>query len=519
MKDSFLLYYELHDDRCEDAEPLNFDSLIGVFDGMGGAGSIQFEDLEGKNRTNAYIASRIVRDSTLAFYKDNLAKLLSAFINPDEQNKIIEELIESILKDLKQFADKTKLGDGIRVKSRMIQLLPTTMAVAIIVDKKETIDVMCLWAGDSRCYILTPEKGLQQLTVDDLRLRNDAMENIVEDSPMSNYVHLPLVGDDMNPHFTINCKVYRDIPAPCIVFAATDGCFGYVGSPMEFEYLILESIKDAKENYLEIKNLGGILKEKLIALPTADDASLAGIIFRNEISFVEFYEKFNTRYKIMFSEYIEKIHLENSNKDKIRTLMENKRSIEEKLEMYRRSKSEEFNEMISGRLRLILENRQKLPKAYRAIEPISTLYDELSEEIKDEGELELSKKFKINYANLKKSFALKTDRNKLSQIRELSTSCEHIDEMCRTHGNDIFHTFLNIVESIDSKKILSNYLVWDCDIEIRFIRNVYREIEEREIEISEIERELNHFSEKSFSINSLWESYKNDYELELCREK
>jgi serine/threonine protein phosphatase PrpC len=45
------------------------------------------------------------------------------------------------------------------------------------------------WAGDSRCYLLSAPAGLQQLTEDDLKTKGDAPANLVEDSPMSNFIN------------------------------------------------------------------------------------------------------------------------------------------------------------------------------------------------------------------------------------------------------------------------------------------------------------------------------------------
>ena len=39
----------------------------------------------------------------------------------------------------------------------------------------------------------------------------------------------------------INVKKIR-IEHPCIIMAATDGCFGYLKSPMEFEKLLLDTL-------------------------------------------------------------------------------------------------------------------------------------------------------------------------------------------------------------------------------------------------------------------------------------
>jgi len=316
----FSLYYELHEKRGEDAEPLVLpdkfgeggeslaeDILIGVFDGMAGAGCIKIENKDGTQMTNAYKASRLVREGVKAFYEDHKEDIRSVFDNRNKLDAVIEALVKKLLNDLGQYADENKLSSAVKVKSTLIKLLPTTMAVAVVKDKGDSIDILCLWAGDSRCYIMSPLDGLQQLTKDDLKISNDALQNTISDSPMSNYIHLPLSGDHEKPRFKINGKIYRDIKKPRIVFVATDGCFGYVKTPMAFEELILNGINDlAQEKANGFDGLGEKIKKALIGLPTADDCSLSGILFVDKSSVLEFSESCAERRSKVQKEYIEK---------------------------------------------------------------------------------------------------------------------------------------------------------------------------------------------------------------------
>lgn len=58
-----------------------------------------------------------------------------------------------------------------------------------------------IWAGDSRAYVLKPDKGLIQLSKDDLKLDNDPFENLKNDSPLSNMICL-------ENDFKLNHKTY-----------------------------------------------------------------------------------------------------------------------------------------------------------------------------------------------------------------------------------------------------------------------------------------------------------------------
>ena len=44
---------------------------------------------------------------------------------------------------------------------------------------------------------------------------------------------------------TLHCRSIR-LDKPFLVFAATDGCFGYVSTPMEFEGLLLQNLMAAE---------------------------------------------------------------------------------------------------------------------------------------------------------------------------------------------------------------------------------------------------------------------------------
>src|SRR4029453_11513263 len=94
-----------------------------------------------------------------------------------------------------------------------------------------------LWAGDSRAYVFEPA-GARQLTADDLREPGDAMANLHQDSVVSNAM-------SADSDFHVN---YRriELRAPFLVAGATDGCFGYISTPMHFEHLILSKLQGAR---------------------------------------------------------------------------------------------------------------------------------------------------------------------------------------------------------------------------------------------------------------------------------
>jgi len=126
-------------------------------------------------------------------------------------------------------------------------------------------EITTLWAGDSRVYLLTPRDGLQQVTTDDLKTGGDALENLVEDSPMSNCL-------SADADFIIHQRTLP-IQPPFVVFAASDGCFGYVSTPLHFEHLLLSAMNQAQS----MDDWRTKLSEQIDAV-AEDDSTLAGAI-------------------------------------------------------------------------------------------------------------------------------------------------------------------------------------------------------------------------------------------------
>lgn len=128
------------------------------------------------------------------------------------------------------------------LRSRLLRALPTTMALAGLQRHEPGGDrwtCHLLWAGDSRVYVFEPGAGARQLTVDDIRDRGDAMANLREDSVVSNAM-------SADTDFVVHHRQV-ELTAPFLVVAATDGCFGYVPSPMHFEHLVLAALRDSSD--------------------------------------------------------------------------------------------------------------------------------------------------------------------------------------------------------------------------------------------------------------------------------
>ncbi len=193
--------------------------LVGVFDGCGGAGAKHYPRLQGK--TGAYVASRLVSGTVKDWFEACCAR--GTGFSPQELKRRIQENL--------QMCHQVG-GEESRFVSSMVKSFPTTAALAVCSMEGSFIRADCFWAGDSRVYLLNGD-GLAQLSEDDLAVA-DAMDNLYEDGAMTNVI-------SRNKDFILHHGTVI-LDQPGILFAATDGCFGYLHSPMEFEYLLTRTL-------------------------------------------------------------------------------------------------------------------------------------------------------------------------------------------------------------------------------------------------------------------------------------
>lgn len=240
----------------EDAPPLLIakdDSwAVGVFDGMGGAGAGTCESALGEGHTKAYVASRIVEDVVRSYLTDNLG------VNEITAESLKATISERLRTEQEQFPPKTKS----LLRSKLVRDYPTTMALVTLIAEGDSLKVDSYWAGDSHCYLWNID-GFFQISKDDLEEDNDPMENLHNDSPISNCI---CADRDFEIHrMSISLK-----KEPVIILCSTDGCFGYYQTPMHFEHVLkscLEEVEDEKTWSAKI--------EQEISKVTGDDCSLS----------------------------------------------------------------------------------------------------------------------------------------------------------------------------------------------------------------------------------------------------
>jgi serine/threonine protein phosphatase PrpC len=248
-------------DQGEDSDPILRDGpdlgLVAVFDGMGGAGGTVYETPEGR-RTGAYLASRLARDV--------VERRMLELLEPDwnlNGRAAASDLHRSVQQALRERLEELHAPPS-GLRSRLLRALPTTMALVALQRTQPGGPVWgchVLWAGDSRAYVFEPA-GARQLTTDDLRDPGDALANLRRDSVVSNAI-------SADTDFHVNYRKV-ELRAPFFVVCATDGCFGYVRTPMHFEHMVLSQLENARSTEAWSSSL-----QAEIAAVTGDDAAMS----------------------------------------------------------------------------------------------------------------------------------------------------------------------------------------------------------------------------------------------------
>ena len=227
--------------------------LLAVFDGSGGLGSREYEAFD--NHTGAYIASRAV-----------CGALHDWFLRCDRFPGDEPSVQKISLAIMEAYGSCTRsLKERFSLKGSMVRDFPTTLAAAVLESEPGQFRANVLWAGDSRVY-LWDRHSLCQLTEDDAGAQ-DALKNLYEDAQLTNVL-------SSDGKFMLHSKLLR-LNRPSVLFAATDGCFGYVPSPMDFEYLFLGCICDADSP----AKMRSLLNERIRELAGDDYSLSAGILF------------------------------------------------------------------------------------------------------------------------------------------------------------------------------------------------------------------------------------------------
>ena len=252
----------------EDAPPISEDGIIIVCDGLGAAGQNPHKYGE-EIRTSAYIGSRCVSKATYEFFTQEVIDSLK------EDEETIQNMMRCFKNYLSERLEQCIVENQLQktIKGKSSELLPTTLAMAIYKEDYNAIDVLTIWAGDSRLYLLSPDYGLQQLSEDDTVEEYDAMKALGT-SNMCNSI-----SGEGKDAFVLNYRFHKiEKRQNLFLFATTDGSFDYLPTPMYFEG-VLESAIGRMPDSADLSQYGESLGYFYQGNYLNDDTTIAGVIF------------------------------------------------------------------------------------------------------------------------------------------------------------------------------------------------------------------------------------------------
>lgn len=299
--------------KNEDAMPFIGKNILVAADGMGGAGSTvheidrkkfknlreeldecAFDDFDGDlvdesfidyvdqllepmideaSDTSALWASRIII-SRFVYALCYNEKFKDCDLSDDEVRK---KLSAYVRKGVLEVADHFKLESG---RYSGLKVLPTTLCAIRYEENDSSVDAEVIWAGDSRCYALSPSKGLIPLSIDD---EDDS-------GALTNYFY---AGEK---EATLHYRKVK-IEKPCILLTVSDGIFDPFAPN---DHLGVEWVFMAAMNYSSDINSYRSTLSTYFDNVRQDDATVAFVPFGFE-SFDDIKSSFSKR-----SEYIVK---------------------------------------------------------------------------------------------------------------------------------------------------------------------------------------------------------------------
>ena len=301
------IYDTLFKDMYGEKNPLLEDYVIDSFGQLIAVRNLYDEvPLSPKNvKKGGYFASRIVSSIFLnqvfnagkngnTLYDEVMGFFGSAKVLTKNQYEILQENIARKITDIIH-EDLAKISKNANLiyesKYSGVALLGTTLTATIVKENEKDVDAFYFQAGDSIPYVLDKD-GLRQIMHD----------HEGKDGGMTNYIR---ANDEIfDRPFYIETK-YMNFPKPCILFNSSDGCFdsnAFV-SPLAFEKLILEAIRDAKD----YDGVSEILRAFFLENGHHDDSSTIAMKFLGYETFAEWQEFAKARLAALNEKYFSKM--------------------------------------------------------------------------------------------------------------------------------------------------------------------------------------------------------------------
>lgn len=241
----------------EDAEPmlvhhtLSSQGIIGVFDGSGGSGAAPaYQSCDGAWRSGAWVGARVARATVEEWFRTRVQRDA-----PYDVQSLRQQCRSSLASRPRRRPSK--------IVGTMRRELPTTMAAVRYELREPRLGCQVLWAGDSRAYLLAHETGLHALSRDHT-VETDALEQLLQDPPMTNVICA-------DRDFEIESRTLM-LTLPAVLVVATDGFFGYVDTPAQFECNLLTALAQADDAVDWARRLATAVQQY-----SGDDATLVAV--------------------------------------------------------------------------------------------------------------------------------------------------------------------------------------------------------------------------------------------------
>lgn len=244
-------------------------------------------------RRSGYFASRIVTAIALYEIKYNpdfaKATVFADFDTKTEEQKdalalSLGERLACLIKE--KLATVAELvGFEMEVSNKGAYLLPSTLTVALMNEREDEVDVLYLWAGDSRGYIWNVEEGMAQVTED--HERDETMTNLIT----------------LSRPFTVEGR-FLTVKKPCAIFNASDGVYKppSFACPIDQEYVFLLAVDS-----FDTESMAMDFLEKQYNVLSPDDSSTLALYGCGYESFADFKLAVKQRIAVIKENYIDKL--------------------------------------------------------------------------------------------------------------------------------------------------------------------------------------------------------------------
>ena len=219
---------------------------------------------KGNARTSGYFASRLVSAIVVyqfrfeeEFDRRKIFEKLSS-INEVEKDKYVKSLVDKLCDKIKQNLNTIVDNMGLKLESKITgsYMLPTTMTIALTNELENEVEVLYIWAGDSRGYVWD-KGGLSQVTDD--HEKNETMTNLIT----------------MSRSFTFESRLVK-FAKPVVIFNVTDGCYKCTcfASPLDLEQVLLTALEESSD----FEGASRYLDELYDGIGKVDDSNTMGML-------------------------------------------------------------------------------------------------------------------------------------------------------------------------------------------------------------------------------------------------